>query len=122
MLEEFNDLSDELAATESGLIGSYESFVGIPTTGATATARARATEILKDILPTRSRRAGEGSEVLTGGRGGGQAMNRMMGSLDRIMRNLENLTISMTVNNNIDGYKVNQALSKHQVRSLQTFI
>lgn len=39
-----------------------------------------------------------------------------------MVRSMQNMTINMTLNNNIDGYKVNQALSKQQVKMLQTFV
>lgn len=64
-------------------------------------------------------RAGMGSNVLLG-RGGMES--RMEARLAKIAQILENMTINLTVRNEIDGRAISDAMTKHQVRRLQTFV
>lgn len=64
-------------------------------------------------------RAGMGSNVLLGA---GGMESRMEARLAKIAHILENLTINLTVRNEIDGRAINDAMTKHQVRRLQTFV
>lgn len=66
-------------------------------------------------------RGGRGFDNLLGGTGGGGGAG-LESILARVLRNLENMTINLTLNNDIDGYRVNQATAKHQARRLSTFI
>jgi uncharacterized membrane protein YjjP (DUF1212 family) len=65
------------------------------------------------------RRTGGGSGVLTGY---GSAESRIEQTLAKVARTLDNLQINLTVNSNIDGIAVNKAVTKHQVRRLQSFV
>lgn len=73
----------------------------------------------KDIWKRIRRRVGGGSSVLVGR---GSAESRIEDRLGRIADILENLTINLTLNNNIDGHAISSAVSKQQIRRLQTFI
>jgi hypothetical protein len=65
--------------------------------------------------------AGVGDSNVLVGRGGGGG-DKLEQKLSKIAGILENLTINLTLNNNIDGHALSSAITRHQVRRLQTFI
>jgi hypothetical protein len=78
-------------------------------------------EIRRRIGIHRTARGGRGFDNILGGTSAGAGSN-LESILGRVLRNLENMTINLTLNNDIDGYRVNQATAKHQARRLSTFI
>ena len=78
-----------------------------------------AAEIRRRIAMHMRARAGYGSSVLTGDEGTTSALESRLAQIASV---LENLTINLTLNNNIDGHAVSSAITRHQVRRLQTFV